>query len=219
MILARDKLREAQFFLDKLIERGETGAEFRYYLSAFSSAARSVTLVLQAELRPKYGDEFSSWYDGHRKALGDDRMGQVVKEVRNTLLKEGSREPVYIWTWRNPAGCDSVTVSFTVDQLGRDEISELRLVIDRDHFPLTVEIERDVPVERQLEQIRLEVRQQLDSMFPAILERAFSRDVQPEILISVVGQKAMPMQDLVADFQAYVDKLTRILDEAEGRFP
>jgi hypothetical protein len=53
------KLREAQFFLRKLHEESRRLArndpeESAFYLSAFLSAARSVTFALQAEEKEKY---------------------------------------------------------------------------------------------------------------------------------------------------------------------
>lgn len=50
--VVEEKIGEADFFLDRLVECAEQAAfvEARYYFSAFASAARSVTLALQASL-------------------------------------------------------------------------------------------------------------------------------------------------------------------------
>ncbi|MGQ0835177.1 MAG: hypothetical protein ACT4O5_09705 [Gammaproteobacteria bacterium] len=69
----RKKLREAEFFLTRLEEEerrivkghGETSD---FYLSAFLSAARCVTLKLQFEAKPQYDAWFPSWF----AALSDD---------------------------------------------------------------------------------------------------------------------------------------------------
>lgn len=64
----RLKLAEAQFFYCKLAQAherlisGEPEA-FGFYLSAFISAARSVTFVLQAERKTQYDTWFVDWMD------------------------------------------------------------------------------------------------------------------------------------------------------------
>jgi hypothetical protein len=65
------KLREAAFFLRLLtIEEGSPVRNdpeaFGFYLSAFLSAGRSVTWVLQSEAGG--GDDYRSWYDRGRRA-------------------------------------------------------------------------------------------------------------------------------------------------------
>lgn len=66
------KLREAQFFLSHLSKAGrspELDSEvFDYYLSAFLSAGRSVTLFLQCEQKASYDSWFPNWF----KALSED---------------------------------------------------------------------------------------------------------------------------------------------------
>jgi hypothetical protein len=61
------KLAEAEFFFHKLAhaEQGNEAAAFGFYLSAFLSAARSVSLVLQAEEKERY----DRWFEGWRTSL------------------------------------------------------------------------------------------------------------------------------------------------------
>ena len=61
----RLKLAEAKFFYRKLAQAhkrliSEEPGSFGFYLSAFLSAARSVTLVLQAERKAQY----DMWFTG-----------------------------------------------------------------------------------------------------------------------------------------------------------
>ncbi|TAJ98220.1 hypothetical protein EPO44_11985 [bacterium] len=71
----RLKLAEAEFFYRKLAEAhgrlvsGEPEA-FGFYLSAFLSAARSVTLVLQAERKAQY----DMWFVGWKDALPEEQQ-------------------------------------------------------------------------------------------------------------------------------------------------
>jgi hypothetical protein len=56
----RYKIREARFFLAKMEESVSNREAFRYYLSAFLSAARSVTQYAREESKLKGGVQ---WYD------------------------------------------------------------------------------------------------------------------------------------------------------------
>ena len=65
----KKKLREAIFFFDALSEESGQAVRndpeiFSYYLSAFLSAARSVTFALQWEEKEKYDKWFPEWRDG-----------------------------------------------------------------------------------------------------------------------------------------------------------
>jgi hypothetical protein len=85
------KLREANFFLQRLIDerqrfvRNEPEA-FQFYLSAFLSAARSVTLALQKEEKPRYDAWFPKWF---KRLSEDDRnLCNFMKDQRNVELHE-----------------------------------------------------------------------------------------------------------------------------------
>ncbi len=223
VILARDKLREAEFFLDKL--SGRTGRDFRYYLSAFLSAARSVTWVLQAELRPKFAAEFDEWYEPYQQSLGRDRTARLVKHTRNALLKRGSKEPSYMRTWRSPVGKDSITASYTVDQLAYSGDIQVSITLGLDPGPISVEIDEGQSLEEQRTQAELQVEQHLEEQFhralPDLLPRIHKLvdEVEPEVLLSFHDdEEPYSMEDLHSDLKAYVGKLTEIIDEAEARF-
>jgi hypothetical protein len=73
------KLAEAQFFYAKLCGVGsrvvvQRPEEFQFYLSAFLSAGRSVTLVLQAEHKAKYDAWFCDW----KATLSADQAALLV---------------------------------------------------------------------------------------------------------------------------------------------
>lgn len=86
------KLRETRFFLRQLIQnrmqivQTETEA-FHCYLSAFLSAARSVTFVLQSEEKTKYDAWFPSWFDGLTEE--EHQLMDFQKDQRNDALKKG----------------------------------------------------------------------------------------------------------------------------------
>lgn len=59
--IVEDKLREAEFFLGHLRRSSHLSFDGRCFFSAFVSAARSVTLAMQASLKG-VGD-FDQWYE------------------------------------------------------------------------------------------------------------------------------------------------------------
>lgn len=91
-VLARTKFREAQYFLAGMRERDGVARldrmeEFGYYLSAFLSAARSVSFVLRKENPEHYESLRDAWLGGLdpvSRALSDDMV-----EHRNAAQKQG----------------------------------------------------------------------------------------------------------------------------------
>jgi hypothetical protein len=89
------KLREAAFFLQRLIDerqrsvRNEPRNEpeaFLFYLSAFLSAARSVTLVLQKEEKQRYDAWFPTWFA--RRSKDERDLCNFMRDQRNVELHE-----------------------------------------------------------------------------------------------------------------------------------
>lgn len=73
------KLNETRFFCKKLRDAESDATlnqsdEFAYYLSAFLSAARSVTLVLQVEKK----DEYDNWFPPWRDSLSEEDRELLV---------------------------------------------------------------------------------------------------------------------------------------------
>lgn len=92
---AKKKLREELFFFDALSKEGGKVVRndpeiFSYYLSAFLSAARSVTFTLQWEEKEKYDAWFPDWSDG--LAEEDKKLFGLFVEQRNQNQKRGSAE-------------------------------------------------------------------------------------------------------------------------------
>jgi len=81
------KVGEADYFLEKLKEVQGNYDEFSYVLSAFTSAARSITFSLQAVMS-KYPD-FSEWYKPHQEKLKADKLARYFVDLRNYLQKVG----------------------------------------------------------------------------------------------------------------------------------
>jgi hypothetical protein len=102
MELTRDKYHEAEFFLEQMRESVDDDC-FRYYMSAFVSAARAVTNVFQKEYRrSKHSDIFNRWYgsmgggdnsdpEEHtvQAEMKESNLFNFMNSLRNTVLKEG----------------------------------------------------------------------------------------------------------------------------------
>jgi len=87
--LAWHKYDESYFFLDKM--RQAEGDHFEYYLSAFLTAGRSITLALQSE----YSDdsEFEEWYPKKREEMEDDPLFDFMKKLRNRVAHPDDTYP------------------------------------------------------------------------------------------------------------------------------
>lgn len=82
---AREKLNEARYFLGQMQDT-KMEPEFQYNLSAFLSAARSVTIYLQKQCAGE--PEFDEWYSEKQEEMRDSPLFEAMKEARNHALKE-----------------------------------------------------------------------------------------------------------------------------------
>lgn len=85
--VVEDKLWEADFFLEHLRQSNRHSFDGQCFFSAFVSAARSVTLAMQASLKDVAG--FESWYVGIREKLKTDPLAPYFVEIRNDVIHTG----------------------------------------------------------------------------------------------------------------------------------
>lgn len=85
--VVEDKLQEAEFFLNLFRKSTPISFESSCYFSAFVSAARSVTFVLQFSLNEIPG--FKEWYEKAQEKLKADSLAPYFVEIRNNLQKKG----------------------------------------------------------------------------------------------------------------------------------
>jgi hypothetical protein len=130
----RRKLFEAGFFLRKLADiRWQVAfpepEAFECYLSAFLSAARSVTWVLQAEQKQGYDTWYPVWKDAlsvderdllshfnEQRVQAVHRAGAEVNRGTESLtmhefLSAASRQGMHIEIWNGPIGNEQPTFS------------------------------------------------------------------------------------------------------------
>ena len=82
---AHEKLDEARYFLGQMQDT-KMEPEFQYNLSAFLSAARSVTIYLQKQYAGE--PEFDKWYSKKQEEMRNSPLFEAMKEARNHALKE-----------------------------------------------------------------------------------------------------------------------------------
>ncbi len=85
--LVEEKLRESAFFLDRFRDSDPLGVEARFYFSAFVSAARSVTFVLQKTMRGV--SDFDEWYLSAQERLKTDPLARYFKDLRDEVVHKG----------------------------------------------------------------------------------------------------------------------------------
>jgi hypothetical protein len=82
----QEKLLEAEYFLKQMKEVRADRAAFKYNLSAFLSAARSVTFYMQKEFARVLG--FDEWYKAEQEKMQRDPGMRFFVEARNLTLKQ-----------------------------------------------------------------------------------------------------------------------------------
>ncbi len=96
------KLREAKFFYGLLCQASQEVVRhepeaFDFYLSAFLSAARSVTFALQYEEKDKYDAWFPVW--SASRSEQERELLKFLKEQRNCAEKRGGAEVDVAWEY------------------------------------------------------------------------------------------------------------------------
>jgi hypothetical protein len=80
------KLEEARFFLKHVEHHWRNVPEIDFYLSAFVSAARSVTWIMKAEFGKTPG--WKSWYESKKPDEGVRALLKSMTDIRNRAIKE-----------------------------------------------------------------------------------------------------------------------------------
>jgi hypothetical protein len=110
---AEEKAEEMRFFYERLEESTKNVFEFRAYFSAFSSAAASVLMVLQAA-RKRIDPDFEAWLEPRRRDLTEEDpvCGYVLKR-RSESIHEGETRIRSGSVQANPEGGDVWTHFFS----------------------------------------------------------------------------------------------------------
>jgi hypothetical protein len=88
---AHDKANEAHYFLHQMMEHYHDCSRFRYSLSAYLQAARSITLMLQAELAHRGG--FAKWYAPWQKKMAENADLKLLNSERVRVVHQEALVP------------------------------------------------------------------------------------------------------------------------------
>ena len=87
----QQKYNEAEYFLEMMKDNDENHQRFEYNLSAFLSAARSVTFVLQEESSKNL--EFDEWYCKKQMQMKRDKLFKFLKKKRDRAIHKKIIKP------------------------------------------------------------------------------------------------------------------------------
>lgn len=213
MLRSEDRLGEAEFFLDKLRQTKGHGREFRYYLSALTSAARSISLVLQSDLRSKQKHKFDEWWSKKKTEIPPQSFGfELIRGLRNKLQKQGSEVPVVMKTEDSRSG---ITIESVVD------------VFDANASSLSITFRHMLPLYRELTETEDEFqakswKQVEEFLFPQLVEiakRIHELD-KPQVTGFVFPDgDTHDFEAIVSGFRDYLRSMRKLIEEANDVFP
>lgn len=91
MTNTREKLLEAKYFLERMKEKQSDQDAFKYNLSAFLAAARSVTLIMQKEFDKVSG--FKDWYAEKKAKMQSDEAMRFLNHKRVMTIHKKPVQP------------------------------------------------------------------------------------------------------------------------------
>ena len=112
----QQKYNEAEYFLEMMKDNDENRQRFEYNLSAFLSAARSVTFVLQKE--SSKNPKFDEWYCKKQMQMKRDKLFKFLKKKRDSGIHKKIIKPRAEISITIP--CSSVAASYSVEAIVRN---------------------------------------------------------------------------------------------------
>lgn len=85
-------MNEAEYFLNQMENNYQDDTLFKYYLSAFLCALRSITDYLKEEYKAKHA--FPQWFDDKKKKMENDTELVYIKKVRDDNVHKKVSETV-----------------------------------------------------------------------------------------------------------------------------
>jgi hypothetical protein len=135
LLNAEEKAEEMRFFYERLEESTKNVFEFRAYFSAFSSAAASVLMVLQAA-RKRIDPDFAAWLEPRRRDLTEeDPICGYVLKGRSESIHEGETRIRSGSVQTDPEGADVWTnyfsYGFSAEPISVPVLEACRHTLDR----------------------------------------------------------------------------------------
>lgn len=95
-VTAKQKFDEAAYFYNGMFAHRLNVVIFPYYLSAFLSALRSVTMYMQKQYA--HDERFAAWYTTKQTEMGAD---PVLKNLNSKRVAAVHREPFDLYFWKS----------------------------------------------------------------------------------------------------------------------
>lgn len=105
----REKLMESKYFLERMMETQSDRDAFKFNLSAFLAAARSVTAIMQREFDKVTG--FKDWYKEIQAKLQSDDTVKLLKDKRDVTIHQ---QPVRLHAHVNVSITEHIAISDSV---------------------------------------------------------------------------------------------------------
>lgn len=220
---SRERFEVAEYHLLKMKEASGS-QEFKYYLSAFLSAARSITWILDKEnKRSEYSGQFVEWY-GDTSSGGEYREGtksremkhddlfQYMAELRNYVIKEGPpRGRWHSTRLSNPGDTgESVEIDWGANESEEALISGGDVTIT----PPSGSSINDAPVEiRKIGTSNYEIQQEHTFYFDDLEDHPVPKNIQDRPIVEVAEQYLEAIDDLLTEWEEY---LAGELNASEG---
>jgi len=212
MLKAEDRLKEAEFFLEKLKTTNGKGKEFRYYLSALVSATRSITLVLQKDLRSEYGDVFDKWWEQKKGGILVSPVSfEDIRKLRNILQKEGHK---LLHVYRAEDEHEGVIIEKAVDLFNLDDAGTLKISFS--DLPSLSRMTDETDEEFE-ERILEETKQFAFSKILSVANRLTELNLYSAGVEWIEGE-LYDFETLVSGFENYLSSMRKLIDEANLAF-
>ena len=91
MTNTKQKLLETKYFLERMIENQAERDKFKYNLSAFLAAFRSVTMIMQKEFNKVSG--FANWYQVQQEKMKADDKMKLLNTKRTMTIHQQLVQP------------------------------------------------------------------------------------------------------------------------------
>jgi len=183
----------------------------RFAFNAFVSSARSVTFVLQKDLRSKEGEAFNIWYSNAKQLLTSHSN---LADARTVTQKEGNRIPLSETEYEHPGGTKYTVVW---DLSHNDPNAFVSIDIN---LGLTDEVGKQfdtAPTEVELQEWAIAAASEYLNNTD-IAKRLSESKRHPLRLIINKGESSMSVDELISHCTSYADSLEHLLIDAERTF-
>ncbi len=100
-VTARQKCDEAAYFYNRMLASRLNVIVFPYYVSAFLSALRSVTMYMQKQYA--HNERFANWYPAKQTEMGQDEVLRMLNKARVAVVHREPLDPFFRKGFKMPA--------------------------------------------------------------------------------------------------------------------